>query len=95
MGSDSYRPIRKHHRNASQGSLGSIVDQQNLVPILSASVCQVSTVKEGATSKSYAVYKILVRSRDARGTGQEEHSVYRRFSDFYALQDKVRGNASI
>jgi len=89
------RPILSltHRRNASQGSLGSgsLDDSSSpLPPILSSRVVDWKTVRDGALpGKSFALYKILVKSRDARNQGLEEHSVYRRYSDFYALHDRV------
>ncbi len=69
-------------------------DHQPLPPILSAEVNGCRTVREGGsgggpTSKSYAVYHVLVRSRDARGQVEEQKSVYRRYSDFYALHERI------
>ena len=42
-----------------------------------------------SASKSYASYKIIVHSRDARGREHDPHTVFRRYSDFHALHDKV------
>ncbi len=78
MGSGSLRPaptsFQRHRRNASQGSLTSF---ESLQPILAADVVDCKTVREAG--QSYAVYKVLVRSRDAMGQNDERHTVYRRY----------------
>ncbi len=101
IGSDSLHAFRRgHRRNASHGSLGGTGDghhsltQAPLPPILSAEVNGCRTVRESTVGpavggKSYAVYRVLVRSRDARGQGEEERAVFRRYSDFYALYERV------
>lgn len=56
-------------------------------PLLSADVAEVESMREGG--KTFASYRIVVRSRDPRGY-EEVKSVYRRYSDFYALHDQVQ-----
>lgn len=84
MGSDTgvgQMPTKHHQRTPSFGQL-------ELGRILSAELTSVECVRDPGKAMSYAVYKIFVCSRDPRGYGHS-YTIVRRYSDFYALQDKV------
>uniref|UniRef100_A0A0K2UHU8 Sorting nexin13like [Megachile rotundata] n=1 Tax=Lepeophtheirus salmonis TaxID=72036 RepID=A0A0K2UHU8_LEPSM len=73
-------------RNNSHSSLCS--SNESLQIVLSAEVLEYSIVKD--SGKTYAIYTVLVKSRNFKGEEEIWH-VYRRYSDFYALHEKVSG----
>ena len=77
--SSVYSSNKRHKRNSSHD-----FSTSSAGPDLTADVVDV----ERAEGKSYAVYKILVCERNEIGR-LESHSILRRYSDFYALQDRV------
>ncbi len=54
--------------------------------MLAATIKSVQSIREGG--KKFAVYKILVTSRDVRGL-ETCYDAIRRYSDFYALQQRI------
>ena len=74
-----------HHRNASQSSLDFVFSN---APILQADITDVEMRSE-KIGKPYAVYKIVVKSRDVRGQVEDVRTIYRRYSDFYTLHEKI------
>ena len=87
MDKDSSKSPRGHTRNPSNCSGGhdaTIVPEETGIE---AHVIEVSTIKEGV--KSYAIYTMLVKFSGGKPGEDEVRHVYRRYSDFHALHEKV------
>ena len=74
-----------HARNASQGSVGSNENSSSLA--LSAAVTEVTMKNDSKVSKTFAVYAVVVRTREDGVT--VERTEWRRYSEFYALNELV------
>jgi len=74
---------KRHRRTGSNISTASAAES-----CIEAQVVDVQIVKD---KKSYALYDILVkiRSNDDKAGEEEERHVYRRYSDFFALHERV------
>ena len=73
-----------HVRTASQSSIGS---NDGFSPALSAAVTEVAMKNDSKSSKTFAVYAIVVRTRED-GVAVER-TEWRRYSEFYALNELV------
>ena len=76
-----------HARNPSQGSVGSNEGSSSPSLALSAAVTEVAMKSDSkGSSKTYAVYAVVVRAREDGGV---ERTEWRRYSEFYALNELV------